>query len=263
MRVHLVQLDIQWENPAANRERVSRLLEGASIRPGDLILLPEMFDTGFSFNTDATADRTGESRRFIESVAREARSYVVAGITAIENNSPRNRALVADPAGNVIATYDKRRLLPLGSPSEADCLTPGDAPAVFDWSTQVPGSESLRVAPVICYDLRFPELFADGLRRGATAFALIASWPEIRAAHWRALAIARAIECQAFVFAANRSGKDPNLAYAGGSIVVDPQGRVLLEAGAEEGVFSVQVDPQAGAEWRSRFPAWKTRSQKV
>lgn len=253
MRVHLIQLDIQWEQPEANRARARELVQRAAPDRGDLVLLPEMFDTGFSFNIDRTADRHGSSQRFILDLARETGCTIIAGITVIEpEGRARNRALIAGPAGDPLAHYDKQRLFPLGSPSEADRLSPGDSTAVFPWG-------GLLVCPLICYDLRFPELFAAGLRAGAQAFALIANWPVDRAAHWRALAIARAIECQAFVFAVNRVGRDPALRYAGGSLVLDPLGTVLAEGDDDEGSVSGPIDPEALEAWRARFPAWKSR----
>lgn len=253
MPVHLLQLDIRWESPVENRARVGELIRAAAISPGDLILLPEMFDTGFSFNTDRSADRDGSSARFLSDLARRHACTVVGGITVIApDGSARNRALAFAPDGTPLAHYDKQRLFPIGSPSEADRLTPGDSTVTFPWN-------GLTLCPLICYDLRFPELFARGLTAGAQAFALIANWPVDRAAHWRALAIARAIECQAFVFAVNRVGSDPKLRYAGGSLVIDPLGQVLAERGPGEGFVSAGVDPGVLTAWRVRFPAWKSR----
>lgn len=268
VHVHLIQLDIQWENPAANRERVSRLIEGADVAAGDLILLPEMFDTGFSFNTARTADASGESRRFLAELARHTGAFIIGGVTVNEDAGPpgpapaagsagaRNRAIVAAPTGEVIAHYDKRRLFPLGSPSEAGSLSPGTEPAVFEWGA---GAAAMRVCPLICYDLRFPELFQDGLKHGAEAFAVIANWPVDRAAHWRALLIARAIENQAFIFGVNRVGRDPKLTYGGGSVVVDPLGKIIAEADSREVVLSAEVSRSTLDDWRGRFPAWKSR----
>jgi predicted amidohydrolase len=122
--------------------------------------------------------------------------------------------------------------------------------------------------PATCYDLRFPELFRDGLRAGAEVIALGACWPSVRHAHWRALLIARAIENQCFVLGVNRVGDDPaqigagvgqvaGLRYLGGSLVVSPMGDVLGELGADEGVLSVEIHAQSVRDWRSKFRAWK------
>ena len=257
MRVHLVQFDIAWEDRFENHRRVRSLLNGATIGQGDLVVLPEMFDSGFGFNVEATADRDGGSRDFLAGVARERRCWVVGGITAIESDArPRNRALCLGPDGAVVEWYDKHFLFPLGDPSEASRFEPGSRVATFGLGS---GATALGVAPLICYDLRFPELFLGAVRAGAEAIALIANWPSTRASHWRALSIARAIECQAFVFAVNRCGQDPSLAYAGGSLVIDPQGRVLAEADEAPQVLSAPIDPEDARGWRGRFPALRDR----
>lgn len=257
MRVHLVQLDSVWEDPVANRDKAARLIAAAMPTPGDLILLPEMFDTGFSFEIDRTADREGLSQRFIAGLASKHRALVIGGVTVEEaDGSARNRAIIAGPNGAIVGQYDKSRMFPLGSPSEADRLTPGNRIVVIRWQA---ADAAMNVSPFICYDLRFPELFGEALRAGAEAFAVIANWPALRAAHWRALVIARAIENQAFVFAVNRAGEDPSLKYAGGSLIVDPLGRVLAEAISEEMVLTVEVNRGELDTWRGRFPAWKGR----
>lgn len=251
-------MDIEWEDPHANRLRALRLIEQAPITPGDLILLPEMFDTGFSMNVGRTADRSGQSRRFLAETAGARRVYACGGVTvADEHDVARNRAVVVSPAGQLLAEYDKRRLFPLGEPSESASLAAGRGPAIFRWGSEADG---LNVSPMICYDLRFPELFAEGLRAGAEAFAVVANWPAARAAHWRALLIARAIENQTFVFGVNRCGRDPTLEYAGGSIAVDPMGRVLAEGGTGEQVVTAKVEREILDDWRRRFPAWQERA---
>jgi omega-amidase len=112
-----------------------------------------------------------------------------------------------------------------------------------------------RVAPAICYDLRFPELFRLAALAGAEVFMIGASWPSPRAAHRRALAIARAIENQAYVIACNRIGRDPNTDHAGDSFVVAPSGEVIAEAGDAENVLVATLDRAELLRWRDRFPA--------
>jgi predicted amidohydrolase len=111
------------------------------------------------------------------------------------------------------------------------------------------------VSPFICYDLRFPEAFRGAVRRGARAFVVIANWPAERHEHWDLLLRARAIENQAFVVGVNRCGSDPRHAYAGGSMIVDPQGGILARAGGEECVISADLDAASLMEYRERFPA--------
>lgn len=255
MRAHLVQYDIAWEDPQANFAKIDALLSGAGIAPGDLVLLPEMFDTGFSINIETTADRTGASRSYLAELARRFRVYVQGGISLTEEDGRgRNRALIFSPDGAEIARFDK--IHPFSFGSEPEQFSGGDSITTYTWGH---GSDALEVGPAICYDLRFPELFRAALDLGAQVFAIGANWPSQRQFHWRTLLIARAIENQAFVLATNRIGSDPTLRYVGGSTIVDPQGAVLAEAGDEETVVSAEIDPPALHDWRARFPAWRDR----
>ncbi len=253
MRAHLFQYDIAWEDREANFARVRELATSAPIEPDDLIVLPEMFDSGFSLNTDRTADTDGASRAFLSNLARDTRAWVVGGITVHDAGAPKalNRCLAFDPDGSEAASYDKVHPFTFGR--EGERFDGGQRVAWFDAHG---GAAPLRVCPVVCYDLRFPELFRAGLAGGAQLFTVIANWPSPRTAHWRALLIARAIENQAVVLGVNRTGSDPHLAYAGNSIAIGPTGEVLGECADEQRVLSVAIDADAIRAWRDQFPAW-------
>lgn len=254
MKAHLVQLDIAWEDKPANYRRVERLLDAAHVEPGDLVLLPEMFDTGFSLATETTSDRGGQTLRFLLSLATDLRVTVQGGRTVHDCHAAHasNRASVVSPQGDLLADYAKVHPFTFGR--EGERFAGGRDVTTYTWAGP---ARTLRVCPAVCYDLRFPELFRIGLLQGAEAFAVIANWPEARHAHWRALLTARAIENQALVLGVNRVGKDPHLSYLGGSIALGPKGDVLGELGPEEGVLSVPVDPASVARWREVFPAWR------
>lgn len=255
MRVHLAQLDIAWENKQANHRRVEALLADARVEEGDLIALPEMFDTGFSLDLDRTADTDGSTQRFLSRLADRLDSYVWAGFTATgADQMGRNRARLYGPDGEPLCQYDKIHPFSLGG--ESARFVGGDEVVTCAWRA---GRESLTVCPAICYDLRFPELFRRGLSQGAELFVIGANWPAERANHWRSLLIARAIENQAFVVGVNRVGRDPHLRYAGGSIVISPAGDVLAEANDEETVLTVSISPATLHAWRDAFPAWRDR----
>lgn len=257
MRVHLVQLDIAWESRAVNFGSVRRLLAESPPGSGDLVLLPEMFDSGFSFNLETTADRRDETLHFLRCLAADLRAFVLAGRTILgPDGRGRNRATALGPDGAVLAEYDK--IHPFSFGKENDRFSGGDRVVTFPWQ-DANGTTGLRVCPAVCYDLRFPELFRRGLSEGAEAFAIIANWPAPRAAHFRALTIARAMENQAYAFFANRVGRDPNAEYAGASLVVAPTGDVVAEGDDRERVVSAEVDPAAVHAWRSAFPAWRDR----
>lgn len=257
MRAHLLQMDITWEDRPANFAKAERLLENADPSPGDLVLLPEMFDTGFSFNTDKTGDAKGETFTFLQRLAQDYGVTVQGARTVHECHCAlaENRAPVFGADGAPLVEYAK--IHPFTYGREPEFFQGGRDVVTYAWKGGAGGEHALTVCPAICYDLRFPELFRIGLARGAEVFALGASWPQARQHHWRALLVARAIENQAFVLGVNRTGRDPTLTYAGGSIALDPKGEVLGELGAEEGVLSVVVDPAVLREWRGKFPAWR------
>lgn len=254
MKVHLVQMDIAWERKRSNHDRVLRLLERAAISAGDLILLPEMFDTGFSLNVNLTADGDGMSQGFLADLARSTGCYVQGGITVLREGRQmaRNRSLTLRPDGSVLATYDK--IHPFSYGREPERFEGGNQVMPF----HLPEAR-LTVCPSVCYDLRFPELFRVGLDHGAAMFTVIANWPAPRRTHWRTLLEARAIENQAIVAAVNRTGSDPHLAYAGDSMVVGPRGEILVDAGESEGVYSCELDGASVGRWRREFPAWRDR----
>ncbi len=260
MRAHLLQYDIAWEDKQANHRKVEALLSATDVRPGDLIVLPEMFDTGFSLNIEITADVDEVSQRFLQGLARKLTATVSAGLTAIgDDGRGRNRALVFDPLGERIARYDK--IHPFSFGREPERFTGGDEIRVFQWSgkpTPDP-SAAVHVCPAICYDLRFPELFRAALARGAEMYVVGANWPSPRQAHWRALLLARAIENQAFVLGVNRCGSDPHLEYDGGTVAFGPRGETIGELADEEAVLTVELDPDALRRWRGEFPAWLDR----
>lgn len=252
MRAHLLQFDLCWEDAAASRDRAEAWIARAKPAPGDLVVLPEMFDTGFSMRTERTRD-DGSTLDWMRRVAVSVGAWVVGGRTVREPGwaKARNRCTVVDPEGELAAEYDKMH--PFGFGKEPGAIEAGNAPAVFTWAVS---DDPVRVGLSICYDLRFPELYRSlVLGHGAEVLVVIANWPSARREHWRTLTIARAIENQAFVLAVNRSGRDPHLAYGGGSLAVGPRGEIEGELGEGEGVLSVAIDPERCRAWRTEFPA--------
>ena len=250
MRAHLVQTDIRWQDKQANFDRVLALLDPVDVGAGDLILLPEMFDTGFSMETGQTADKDGRTLAFLAELAADFKAYVMGGRTvhACHCAKASNTLSILSPAGTLVDEYQKIHPFSIGREHEA-----------FAGGTRVVAlslpESSLTICPTICYDLRFPELFRAGLSRGAQVFSVHACWLSTRHSHWRVLALARAIENQAYVLAVNRTGSDPNATYLGGSIAVGPRGDVLGELGDTEGVLSVEIDGDEVRRWREKFPA--------
>jgi predicted amidohydrolase len=150
-----------------------------------------------------------------------------------------------DSAGTEVARYCKMH--PFTHGGEAAHFEPGSDVVHFS-------HEAVRIAPVICYDLRFPELFRHAVRSGVHLFAVIANWPRARHEHWTTLLKARAIENQAFVLGVNRTGRDPRNEYGGGSLLIDPRGVTLADAGGQAGLMEVEIDLQELLAYRRSFP---------
>lgn len=270
MRAHLVQLDIAWEDRQANFAKTTALLRSASVNPGDLVVLPEMFDTGFSFDLPRTNDADGRTLRYLQELSRELAATVQGARTVFgPDGRGRNRATICGPTGEVLVEYDK--IHPFSYGRETEFFSGGDRVVTYTWTrsaaasvartprSDMPdnGEDVTTMCPAICYDLRFPELFRRGMLAGAEVFAVGANWPVARASHRRVLTIARAIENQAFVLSVNRAGSDPHLEYRGGSLAVGPMGEILGEMGEPEGVLTVELDLGSLRAWRAKFPAWK------
>jgi predicted amidohydrolase len=250
MRVACCQFDIAWENKRENFLKVERLVAAAKLERGTLLLLPEMFATGFSMSTEAIAEPpTGMTTHILRALAREFGLYVLGGVVVKDEDGagrPRNEALLFDPTGNLLRRYAKVHRFTFAG--EDRHYAAGDEPA----SCHV---EGWKVQPTICYDLRFPELYRAQEVRGSELICVIANWPAARDAHWTALLKARAIENQAYVAAVNRCGRDPNVEYSGRSQIIDPRGEVLQDAGGDERIIQAELDLDALRQYRATFPA--------
>jgi predicted amidohydrolase len=247
MNVAAIQFDIAWEDKPANHATVERVLEEARIDPGTYVLLPELTDTGFSFNLEQIVD--DRSGAWAAGLARRLGIWVQHGFAQRgPDGKGRNCAAIIDPGGENLGVY--RKVHPFSYSGETRHYTGGD-------TILVRRCDGVGVCPMICYDLRFPELWRFAALAGAEVFTLGANWPQPRQSHWRALVIARAIENQAYVVAVNRVGSDPSHRYVGGSLIVAPDGEVLAEAAGEAAVLTAELDPAALRRWRADFPALK------
>lgn len=248
MKVYCCQTDIAWEDKQRNFAEARQLIEAAKPEARSLVLLPEMFATGFSMNVPAVAEGAkSETADFLARTAAEFSIYLMAGIvTTAPDHRGRNQAAIFNPQGKEIARYSKMQPFSLGG--EAKNYAAGDAVVIFDW-------EGVKVAPFVCYDLRFPEVFRRAVLQGAEVFAVIANWPVMRIGHWVTLLQARAIENLAFVAGANRCGTDPKLQYNGRSLIVNEHGAILVDAADGQKVISADINPKAIRQWRTDFPA--------
>lgn len=251
MKILGLQLDIAWEDKPANFEKVNGLLNEATPERDCLVVLPEMFATGFSMNTARIAEPYGgETEQFLSRLAKERGIYLAAGAAMRGSHGrPRNKALVFGPTGELLGFYTKMR--PFSPGGEAEHYAAGERPMSFRWA-------QCTVAPFICYDLRFPELFRQvAANQRPELFLVIANWPEKRIDHWVRLLQARAIENQAYVVGVNRVGKDPFYTYTGRSLFLDYNGEILADAGQAEGPIEGTMDLESLRKYRQGLPFLK------
>ena len=241
LTITLVQQDLIWEQPAANREHLQRLLEGQG--QTDLIVLPEMFSTGFTMRAEELAEEPeGPTLHWMKSLAAQYDAAVTGSLIVKEHGKYFNRLYWVTPDG-VARSYDKRHLFSLAG--EEKVFSPGQQRLVVNW-------REWRICPVVCYDLRFPVW-----SRNTEQFDLllyVANWPEKRSYPWNTLLKARAIENLCWVAGINRTGTDGNNeAYAGDSQLIDPLGQVVMAAGSKVGVYTYEMSGSLVTETRNRF----------
>ena len=192
MKVYALQLDIVWQDREANYQKVRELIRATDIMADSLIVLPEMFDLGFSMDTSITAQ--GESLpsdSFVKELAAETGACVLAGIVSdMQEGQPANEAIAISPAGDELVRY--RKMHPFTLSGEETKYATGKEHQIFKWA-------DISIAPFSCYDIRFPEIFRPAAQEGAEFIVVIANWPEKRSEHWVRLLQARAIENQAYV----------------------------------------------------------------
>ncbi len=247
LTVAAVQHDIAWEDREATLARVGPMVEAAVGQGAGLVLLPEMFAVGFSMDTERIEEpEDGPTTAWLAGQARALGTWIGGSVPerAPGASLPSNVFVLCGPAGER-HRYAKRH--PFSYSGESERFAAGDELL----TVEVGG---LRVSPSVCYDLRFGNQFW-GQGPTTDCFAVVASWPTRRKAHWRALLVARAIENQAYVVGVNRAGTaGDGTQHSGGSCVIDPLGEVVAEAGEEEAIVLADLDGEVVAATRTKYP---------
>jgi len=241
MKVIILQTDIQWANPEANRKRAEEMMD--TQRGADLYVLPEMFSTGFCTQPEGIAEAEGKSLQWMQRQAKERNCAIAGSIATEEKEKHYNRFYFVTPDGQA-RWYNKKHLFTYGG--EDKHYTPGDERVVVSF-------RGVRFLLEVCYDLRFPVWSRN--RGDYDAILYVASWPTPRVEAWKALLRARAIENQCYVVAVNRVGKDPYCEYCGGSAIIDPYGHTLAACtdGKEECAGAL-IDMRELEAFRKKFP---------
>ena len=255
MKIYCCQLAPIWEDKTSNFEALIELLSAQQIEENSLVVLPEMFATGFTMDFAKVAESTERSPtlEFISQLARQYRSAFLAGMVIQRGSVLTNDALLINAEGSLVGDYSK--IHPFTPSGE------GEAGGHGSWVKTFPlGKWTL--APFICYDLRFPELFRLATP-SAELLVVLANWPSSRVEHWITLLRARAIENQAYVVGVNRVGSDPNLQFPGRSLIIDPKGEILTEGSDKVEVLSANLNLLTVQQWRDDFPAHQDRHEPI
>ncbi len=245
LTITLIQSELHWEDIPANlamfEQKVNAVDDGT-----DLIILPEMFNTGFSMNVDITHEEMeGRTMEWMKHKASLKDAVLVGSLVIKEEGNFYNRLVWMKPDGHY-RTYDKRHLFRLGQ--EHQNFTKG----TDRWVEELKG---WRICPMICFDLRFPVWCRNDEELNFDLMLFIANWPERRSFHWSQLLIGRAIENQCYVAGVNRVGDDGNGVYhSGDSAVHNPVGEEVFKQSHEEVTKTVTLDKQKIGEVREKFP---------
>ena len=241
-RVAIVQRDIVWSDIEANLEVVERMLSGVK---ADVVVLSEMFQTGFVTNPQGVADE-GRTLEWMKRVAAQLDAAVVGSVAIRQGEEYRNRLYFVKPDGESLY-YDKFHLFSVGG--ESKHFTAGRERVVVEW-------RGVRYLLAICYDLRFPVWSRQ--RGDYDAMIYTALWPKVRREVWRTLLRARAIENQVYVIGVNRVGEEPTgLVYSGDSAVIGYYGEAVKDMGDEQGVAIAEIDIGALDNFREKFAVWR------
>ena len=226
MKVAVAQIACSLGDPEANLSKVCDFSRRAKEAGAELIVFPEMTDTGYSMPVIQKHANHWKSGFVVslQEIAVELSIAIVSGVSERDGSSIYNSQVFIDAKGAIVAKYRKTHLYAVAPVEEHTCFAPGDAVASFLL-------DDLRIGFSICYDLRFPELFRKmAIDHEVDAFVMSSAWPFPRDEHFRVLAQARAIENQAYVIASNRVGKDNDLWFCGNSAIIDPRGIVIAAA---------------------------------
>jgi len=243
LKIALLQFDLVWEKPNKNRDQIDEYLE--SINSADLILLPEMFSTGFSVKSTHLAETMqGETVEWMKKIAHKKDAVICGSLMIIEAENIYNRLLWVEPNGT-IQHYDKRHLFSLIN--EEKHITAGNNRLIVRY-------KGWKICPLICYDLRFPVFSRNDVNYDLCFY--LANWPNKRITAWDTLLKARAIENQSYIIGVNRVGVDGyNAEYSGHSQVFDPMGEVIAAAPENEiGWIEVSLSKDHLTKTRSRMP---------
>lgn len=246
LRISLLQYDIAWEDKEANFLKIESLL-AQSEEKHDILILPEMFSTGFSMNSSTLAEPiSGKTLNRIKSLVRQYDAAIAGSFIAEDKGHYFNRGFFITPTAEYF--YDKRHLFRMGS--EPEHFSAGESKLIIPF-------RGFNICLLVCYDLRFP-IWARNSNNEYDLLIYVANWPHSRALVWNTLLPARALENQAYVCGVNRIGTDATgLHYSGDSKLIDFKGNLLIHIPEEEKIVTAIISTDKLNTFRHKFPVWK------
>ncbi len=239
MKISILQTEIIWANPEENAIHAAKLMEKAE--KSDIYVLPEMWSTGFATSPEGIAETENQSLLWMQDMA-ERLDAAISGTVSIYANGYRNRHYFVYP-DRTYQYYDKRHLFSYGG--ENKNYTAGDRRVVVEW-------KGYRILLLTCYDLRFPVWSRNN--NDYDAIIIAANWPDSRQRVWETLLTARAMENQCYVIAANRTGKDPQCNYIGGSFIIDAKGKNIAANTTDgEEIITAVISRESLDNFRNKF----------
>jgi predicted amidohydrolase len=252
LNISLAQMNIVLGEVRRNYSRMETLAVEAARRGSHLVVFPELWSTGYALDQGKELSSVLNSGLFADQagLAAQQKISIVGSILEKRGISVANTAAFFAPNGRMMGVYRKIHLFRLFD--EDKWLQPGEAPLLMDlpWGT---------TALAICYDLRFPELFRRYAADGARIIIIPAEWPLARLEHWRALLVARAIENQCYIVACNAAGETGDTVFAGHSMIIDPWGKIVVEAGEDPMMVTAEIELDLVDEVRRRIPVFEDR----
>jgi predicted amidohydrolase len=256
LKVTLIQSGLHWEDKAANLSMLEEKISGVK-EPTHVVILPEMFSTGFSMNPGQLAENMeGNTIAWMKEISRKNKIILTGSMIAEQDGNYYNRMVWMLPNGQY-GTYDKRHLFAFAG--EDNHYTSGS-------KRLIASVNGWKVHLLVCYDLRFPvwarQQFDESGNFEYDVLVYVANWPERRNTAWKSLLQARAIENQCYVIGVNRVGKDGNdIYYSGDSMVIDPLGEIIYQKAHDEDVATLTLDREHLENIREKFPFWKDADQ--
>jgi omega-amidase len=248
LKLTLIQPHLYWENKGANLTLLEQKILGLEA-PTEIVILPEMFNTGFSMQPTLHAETMdGPTIQWMRRIAMSQRIILTGSLMIQEGGLYFNRLIWMLPNGE-FGQYDKRHLFAFAG--EDQHYTAGN-------KRLIASVKGWKINLQICYDLRFPVWSRQSAQNEYDVLVYVANWPEKRSPAWKTLLVARAIENQAFVVGVNRVGLDGNnIAHSGNSMVVGPLGEVLYHSADQESIFQITLEREELDHTRAQFPFWK------